>query len=46
MILFKSSRFIDNSIDLYLSCPEKTHDNKEFSCENSKSCPESRITTC
>ena len=32
-------------IFIFLSCPEKAHDNKEFSCENSKPCCESQMTT-
>ena len=32
-------------IFVFLSCREKAIDNKEFSCENSKPCRESRITT-
>ena len=30
---------------IFLCCCEKAHDNKEFSCENSKPFCESRITT-
>ena len=30
---------------MILSCPEKVHDNKEFSRENSKPRRKSRITT-
>ena len=29
----------------FLSCHEKAHDNKEFSCENSKPCRKSQIKT-
>ena len=31
-------------IFVFLTCREKAHDNKEFSCEISKPCRESRIT--
>ena len=44
-VLFKCHRSIDNSFFIFLSCREKAHDNKEFSCENSKPCLESRIMT-
>ena len=34
-----------NLIFTFLSCREKAHDNKDFSCENSTPHRESRITT-
>ena len=32
-------------IFIFLSCCEIAHDNKEFSCENSKPCSELQFTT-
>ena len=38
---------LTNPIDfLFLCYREKVHDNKKFSCGNSKYCHESRIKTC
>ena len=37
--------FIIPLIFIFLSCREKAHDSKEFSCENSKPRCESQITT-
>ena len=42
---FKDKKSVGIFFEL-LHCHEKVHDDKEFSCGNSKPCHESQITTC